>query len=59
MRIEKAIRDYLIEIEVRTYTPKTIRSYRYNLSLFLHFIDKISKRIKIITRDTAERRPGQ
>ena len=40
MRIEKAIRDYLIEIEVRKYTPKTIRSYSNNLSLFLRFCEK-------------------
>ena len=40
MRIKKAIRDYLIEIEVRKYTPKTIRSYRNNLSLFLRFCEK-------------------
>ena len=40
MRIEKAIRDYLIEIEVRKYTPKTIRSYSNNLSLFLRFCEE-------------------
>ena len=37
MKIEQAIRDYLIEIEVRKYTPKTIKGYRTNLGLFLHF----------------------
>ena len=40
MRMDKAIRDYLIEIEVRKYTPKTIRSYRNNLSLFLSFCEE-------------------
>ena len=39
MRMDKAIRDFLIEIEVRKYTPKTIRSYKNNLSLFLHFCE--------------------
>ena len=32
-----AAKEYLIEIEVRKYTPKTIRSYRNNLNLFLRF----------------------
>ena len=40
MRIDKAIRDFLIEIEIRKYTPKTIRSYRNNLSLFLRFCEE-------------------
>lgn len=37
MKLEMAIKEYLKEIEVRKYTPKTIRSYRNNLSLFLRF----------------------
>ena len=37
MTIEAALREYLIEIEVRQYTPRTIRSYRNNLNLFLRF----------------------
>ena len=32
MKIEQVIKEYLIEIEVRKYTPKTIRSYRNNLN---------------------------
>ena len=32
MKISAAIREYLIEIEVRKYTPKMIRSYRNNLN---------------------------
>lgn len=28
MKISAAIREYLIEIEVRKYTPKTVRGYR-------------------------------
>ena len=37
MKISVAIKEYLVEIEVRKYTPKTIRSYRNNLNLFLRF----------------------
>ena len=32
MEIGMASKEYLIEIEVRKYTPKTIRSYRNNLN---------------------------
>ena len=32
MEIGVAAKEYLIEIEVRTYTPKMIRSYRNNLN---------------------------
>ncbi len=37
MLIEVAAKEYLVEIEVRKYTKKTIRSYRNNLNLFLRF----------------------
>lgn len=37
MKISTAEREYLIEIEVRKFTPKTIRSYRNNLNLFSRF----------------------
>lgn len=37
MKIEAAIRDHLIEIEVGKYTPRTIKGYRTNLNLFLCF----------------------
>lgn len=37
MKIEEAIQEYLIEIAVRRYTPKTQRGYRTNLNLYLHF----------------------
>lgn len=37
MKIQSAVEEYLVEIEVRKYTPKTIRSYRCNLNLFLRF----------------------
>ncbi len=37
MRIETAIQEYLIEIEVRKYTPKTRKGYRTSLNLYLRF----------------------
>lgn len=40
MKTSAAIREYLIEIEVRKYTPKTIRGYRNSLSLFLRFCEQ-------------------
>ena len=33
MKIKQALQEYLLETEVRKYTPKTIRSYRNNLNL--------------------------
>ncbi len=42
MRISTALKEYLIEIEVRKYTPKTIRSYRISLNLFLRFCEEIA-----------------
>lgn len=40
MKISVAIKEYLVEIEVRKYAPKTIRSYRNNLNLFLRFCEE-------------------
>lgn len=40
MKISAAIREYLIEIEVRKYTPKTVRGYRNNLNLFCAFASR-------------------
>ena len=37
MLIEVAAKEYLVEIEVRKFTKKTIRSYRNNLNLFLRY----------------------
>ena len=37
MKTSAAIREYLIEIEVRKYTPKTILGYWNSLNLFLRF----------------------
>ena len=43
MKISVARREYLIEIEVRKFTPKTIRCYRNNLDLFLRFCEEEEK----------------
>lgn len=40
MKMQSAVEEYLVEIEVRKYTPKTIRSYRCNLNLFLRFCEE-------------------
>ena len=40
MKISAAKREYFIEIEVRKFTSKTIRSYRNNLNLFLRFCEE-------------------
>lgn len=37
MKLEAAIREYLIEIEIRKYTPKTRKGYRTSLNLYLRF----------------------
>lgn len=37
MKIEAAIKDWLVECEIRKYTPKTIRGYKINLNIFLRF----------------------
>lgn len=43
MKISVARREYLIEIEVRKFTPKTIRCYRNSLDLFLRFCEEEEK----------------
>lgn len=40
MKISTAAKEYYTEIEVRKFTPKTIRSYRNNLNLFLRFCEE-------------------
>lgn len=37
MKLEAAVREYLIEIEIRKYTPKTRKVYRTSLNLYLRF----------------------
>ena len=39
MKLQHAYQEFLKEIEVRKYTPKTIRGYRNNLDLFLRFCE--------------------
>lgn len=39
MKISAAVKEYFVEIEVRKFTPKTIRSYRNNLNLFIRFCE--------------------
>ena len=40
MKIKHALQEYLLDIEVRKYTQKTIRSYRNNLNLFVRYLDE-------------------
>lgn len=37
MKIPSSITEYLTECEIRKYTPRTLRSYKNNLSLFCNF----------------------
>ena len=39
MLIETAVKEYLVEIEVRKFTKKTITSYRNNLNVFVRYKD--------------------
>ena len=38
MKIKQALQEYLLEIEIRKYTQKTILSYRNNLNLFVQYL---------------------
>lgn len=40
MKIKTAAKEYYAEIEIRKFTPKTIRNYRNNLNLFLRFCEE-------------------
>ena len=40
MKIKQTLREYLLEIEIRKYTEKTIRSYRNNLNLFVRYLEE-------------------
>ncbi len=40
MKINAAAKEYLTEIEIRKFTPKTIRSYRNSLNLFIRFCEE-------------------
>jgi len=39
MKLSTVAREYLTEIEIRKFTPKTIRSYRNNLNMFLRYCE--------------------
>ena len=41
MKLSVAIQDYLIEAEVRKYSPKTIKGKKTNLGLYLHFYQEV------------------
>lgn len=47
MKISTAAKEYLIEIEVRKFTQKTIRSYRNNLNLFMRFCENEAQVMEI------------
>lgn len=40
MRIKDAIKDWLVECEIRKYTPKTIKGYKTNLNIFNRFCEE-------------------
>jgi integrase/recombinase XerD len=40
MKIEAAIKDWIVECEIRKYTPKTIRGYKMNLSIFQRYCEQ-------------------
>ena len=40
MKIKAAIKDWLVECEIRKYTPKTLRGYRINLNIFLRVCEE-------------------
>lgn len=37
MKIKAAVQDWLVECEIRRYTPKTLKGYRTNLNIFMRF----------------------
>lgn len=48
MKMQSAVEEYLVEIEVRKYTPRMTRSYRCNLNLFSPFMQqKIVIRVEL------------
>lgn len=40
MKVERALKEYLTEIEIRKYTPRTLRGYRINLNRFVRFLNE-------------------
>ncbi len=43
MLLDAAINEFVVEIEIRKFTQKTIRSYRNNLNIFLRFCQEIEQ----------------
>lgn len=39
MKIKAAVQDWLVECEIRKYTPKTIRGYKMNISIFQRYCE--------------------
>lgn len=54
MKVEKAIKEFLVEIEIRKYTPKTQKGYKNNLYLFLRFLQEETETINIEDLGMAE-----
>lgn len=54
IKIKAAVKEYLIEIEVRKYTLRTIKGYRTNLNLFLRFCTE-----KLVKSGFVERKKKQ
>lgn len=40
MKIKAAVKDWLVECEIRKYTGKTLRGYNINLNIFLRFCEE-------------------
>ena len=40
MKINAAIKDWLVECEIRKYTPKTLKGYRTNLNIFQRYCEE-------------------
>lgn len=40
MKVERALKEYLTEIEIRKYTQRTLRGYRINLNRFVRFLNE-------------------
>ena len=43
MKIKTAVKDYLVEIEIRKYTPRTIKTYRVKLGIFQRFCEEVAE----------------
>lgn len=47
MKIKDGIKDWLVECEIRKYTPKTIRGYKTNLNIFLRYCEEEEELIEV------------